>query len=140
MLMVPCILKLYVIWKRDFSYAILYICKSMSTLSKMKWNIPAVERLQLSMSLFWDVPQDRANINRIIDTNPDWLVERVFEYGKMKEVRLVIEWYGEDVVKEVLCQAESLSKICLAFAAVLFDLEKEAFKCYRYKRSHPIYY
>lgn len=138
--MVPCILKLYVIWKRDFSYAILYICKSMSTLSKMKWNIPAVERLQLSMSLFWDVPQDRANINRIIDTNPDWLVERVFEYGKMKEVRLVIEWYGEDVVKEVLCQAESLSKICLAFAAVLFDLEKEAFKCYRYKRSHPIYY
>lgn len=140
MLMVPCILKLYVIWKRDFSYAILYICKSMSTLSKMKWNIPAVERLQLSISLFWDVPQDRANINRIIDTNPDWLVERVFEYGKMKEVRLVIEWYGEDVVKEVLCQAESLSKICLAFAAVLFDLEKEAFKCYRYKRSHPIYY
>lgn len=138
--MVPCILKLYVIWKRDFSYAILYICKSMSTLSKMKWNIPAVERLQLSISLFWDVPQDRANINRIIDTNPDWLVERVFEYGKMKEVRLVIEWYGEDVVKEVLCQAESLSKICLAFAAVLFDLEKEAFKCYRYKRSHPIYY
>ena len=138
--MVPCILKLYVIWKRDFSYAILYICKSTSTLSKMKWNIPAVERLQLSISLFWDVPQDRANINRIIDTNPDWLVERVFEYGKMKEVRLVIEWYGEDVVKEVLCQAESLSKICLAFAAVLFDLEKEAFKCYRYKRSHPIYY
>ena len=138
--MVPRILKLYVIWKGDFSYAILYICKSMSTLSKMKWNIPAVERLQLSMSLFWDVPQDRANINRIIDTNPDWLVERVFEYGKMKEVRLVIEWYGEDVVKEVLCQAESLSKICLAFAAVLFDLEKEAFKCYRYKRSHPIYY
>ena len=138
--MVPRILKLYVIWKETSHTQFCTFVKAMSALSKTKWNIPAVERLQLSMSLFWDVPQDRANINRIIDTNPDWLVERVFEYGKMKEVRLVIEWYGEDVVKEVLCQAESLSKICLAFAAVLFDLEKEDFKCYRYKRSHPIYY
>ncbi len=103
-------------------------------------HIPVEERDKLSLALFWDVPRDRENISRIIEQNPEWLIERVFEIGTMEEIRMVIDWYGADKVKEVLCQAESLSKICVAFAASLFDLKKDAFKCYRYKRSHPIYY
>lgn len=108
--------------------------------TKINSNIPIEERLKLSMRLFWDVPRDRGNIDDIIDNCPAWLIRRAFEHGTMDDIRWVLQWYGEEMVKEALCQAESLSKVTVAFAAGLFDLEKDAFKCYRYKRSNPIYY
>lgn len=42
------------------------------------------EIAKLSKSLFWDVPQDSANIQRIVNHNSEWLIQRAFEYGAMR--------------------------------------------------------
>jgi hypothetical protein len=98
------------------------------------------EIAKLSKSLFWDVPQDSANIQRIANHNSDWLIQRAFEYGAMRDIRLVLSWYGNEKAIRVLCEAESLSRVTVGFACALFDLDKTNFKCYNYKRSNPIYY
>jgi hypothetical protein len=98
------------------------------------------EIAKLSRSLFWDVPQDSSNIQRIVNENPDWMIERAFEYGAMQDVRRVLAWYGNEKATRVLCSAESLAKETVGFACALFDLNKTDFKCYNYKRSNPIYY
>ena len=94
----------------------------------------------LSRSLFWDVPQDNSNIQRIVNQNPDWMIERAFEYGAMRDIRQVLSWYGKERAIRVLCSAESLSKVTVGFACALFDLNKNDFKCYNYKRSNLTYY
>ena len=94
----------------------------------------------LSNSLFWDVPGDAANRQRIAQENPNWLIERAFEYGTMHDVRCVIEWFGRDKAMQVLRSADSLSKVTVGFACALFDLNKTDFKCYNAKRSNRIYY
>lgn len=103
-------------------------------------NIAFNDYSSLSKSLFWDVPQDNANIERIVNQNPDWMIERAFEYGAMRDVRRVLSWYGKEKAISVLCEAESLAKETVGFACALFDLNKTDFKCYNYKRSNPIYY
>ena len=95
---------------------------------------------KLSLSLFWDVPQDLLNIQRIVKQNPDWMIQRAFEYGAMSDIRQVLGWYGKEKTIRVLCSAESLSKVTVGFASSLFDLNKTDFKCYNYKRSNPTYY
>lgn len=103
-------------------------------------QIPSEERDKLSTMLFWDVPRDKGNINRIIENNPDWLIQRAFERGTLRDVVLVMRWYGNDKVKETLRNAESLSKLCVGFACALLGMEKTDFKCYNYRRSNLIYY
>ena len=95
---------------------------------------------KLSRSLFWDVPNDLSNIQRIIRQNPDWTVRRAFEYGTMRDIRQVLSWYGKEKAIRVLCSSESLSKVTVGFVIALFDLNKTDFKCYNYKRSNPTYY
>lgn len=94
----------------------------------------------LSKALFWDVPSDTINIQRIANENINWLIERAFEYGTMKDIRYVLKWYGREKIVPVLCSAESLSKETVGFACALFELKKTDFKCYNYRRSNPIYY
>lgn len=98
------------------------------------------EIANLSKSLFWDVPQDSANRLRIANENADWMIQRAFEYGAMRDIRQVLSWYGNEKAIQVLCAAESLSRVTVGFACALFDLDKTNFKCYNYKRSNPIYY
>lgn len=63
------------------------------------------EITKLSRSLFWDVPQDIPNIQRIVNENPDWTIERVFEYGTMQDIRQVLAWYGKEKAISVLCSS-----------------------------------
>lgn len=104
------------------------------------WVVPEEERKQLSIALFWDVPKDEANLKKIVETNPYWFVERVFDHGNHQAKDLVIKWYGKELVIEILCWAESLRRDTVAFACSLFGLEKEAFRCVRYNRKNPFWY
>jgi hypothetical protein len=95
---------------------------------------------ELSKSLFWDVPDDVLNKHRIVHENPDWLIERAFEYGTMRDVRCTLKWFGREKIMQVLRSADSLSKVTVGFACALFNLNKTDFKCYSAKRSNLIYY
>ena len=98
------------------------------------------EITKLSGSLFWDVPRDKANIERIVNQNPDWMIQRAFEYGAMRDIRLVLSWYGNENAIRALCSAESLSKVTVGFACAFFDIKKTDFKCYNERGSNPNYY
>lgn len=103
-----------------------------------KWDVPIDERRNIRPMLFWDVSKDEANLNQIIETNPYWLSPRVFEHGLPEEIDLVIKWYGKETIIESLLWADSLRRNAVDLACSMFSLEKEAFRCVKYKSQNRI--
>lgn len=53
--------------------------------------------------LFWDIHEN--NIEIALRESSDWVIERVFEYGTLKDIFDVIDLYGREKVKQVLTVA-----------------------------------
>jgi hypothetical protein len=81
--------------------------------------------------LFWDVD--------LKDLDPDrskrLIIERIFALGKIKEIKIILDYYGKDVVLDVLRNLNYLDPKTLNFVLVFFNLSQESFKCYRRKQS-----
>ncbi|MFM8486036.1 MAG: DUF6922 domain-containing protein, partial [Bacteroidota bacterium] len=102
----------------------LYLCH-VNKLRKMS--------LQLRQSLFWD--SDVRTID--LQKHKAAIIERIITRGHLDEFRTMMEFYGKDVVKEVVLNARWLDKVTLAFCCTIFDVPKTAFRCYRLAQSNP---
>jgi hypothetical protein len=85
---------------------------------------------------FWDVDfsDNGSHLSRRL------IVERVFCFGTMKEIRLLIELYGKI---EILYELRNLNYIdpkTLNFIVKVFNLSKKSFKCYTRKQLTPQYW
>jgi hypothetical protein len=87
----------------------------------------------LKKEYFWDV-----NIEKLdIDSARRLIIERVFSLGSIKEMMLVIDYYGEDEVKKALTGLNYMDPKTFNFVSKVFDIPKNSFKCYSRMQLHP---
>jgi len=89
----------------------------------------------ISSRAFWDANFDELDL----DTNSNFIITRVFDYGKWNDIISILSYYGDDKVLETLINAECLTELGLHMASVIFNTNKNEFKCYTKKPFRPSY-
>jgi len=92
----------------------------------------------LSPQLFWDTRVEDVSWDR----HDSFIVERVLEYGMMKDWNLIKAAYGLERIKEVSLQLKYLSPRSLTLMAILSGKNIKEFRCYEQKllnQGHWIY-
>lgn len=96
-----------------------------------------IQQLNISKDLkpqyFWDVDIDKLDVDR----SKRLIIERVFVLGTAKEIMLVINYYGEKVVVDVLERLNYIDPKTLNFVSKLFNVSLQSFKCYTRKQLTP---
>ena len=80
----------------------------------------------LKPQYFWDVDisDNLDHISRRL------IIERIFSYGNLTEIKLLIDHYGKKEIVEELCSLNYLDPKTLNFVSKLFNKSKKNFKCY----------
>jgi hypothetical protein len=83
----------------------------------------------IKQKYFWDVDiTPGKNISKRL------IIERIFSYGTLSEINLLLRYYGEEEVKTTLLNLNYLDNKTLNFASKYFGLSKKEFKCYTRKQ------
>lgn len=90
---------------------------------------------QFSKHLFWDV--DRAKID--LQTHSAYVVQRVLEYGVMKDWKLLCSIWNIDEIAAIARELRSLDDVSLNFIATISNTPKENFRCYQWNFLHNIH-
>ncbi|MFN0036924.1 MAG: DUF6922 domain-containing protein [Saprospiraceae bacterium] len=88
---------------------------------------------ELDYGLFWDT--DAAAIDW--EKNARWVITRVLSRGNLPDFQELVLYYGLERIKTELLQVRFLDKKTLSFAAALFQVPKEKFRCYILRQSSP---
>ena len=83
----------------------------------------------IKQKYFWDV-----DITPGKPVSKRLIIERIFSYGTLSEINLLLRYYGEVEVKETLLNLNYLNKKTLNFASKYFGKSKKEFKCYTRKQ------
>lgn len=86
-----------------------------------------------SQHLFWDVDLADFDFNQ----HKNFFIQRVLEYGKMKDWELVKELYGMEAIKTAALNARSLDAVTLSFVSTIFQIDKTEFRCYKHRQLFP---
>lgn len=86
-----------------------------------------------SKHLFWDVDVDLFDLEKY----KLFFIQRVLEYGKINDWRLIKELYGMEAIKEASLNARSLDAVTLSFVSTLFKIDKTEFRCYKHRQLFP---
>ena len=89
--------------------------------------------MKFSKALFWDI--DVSDLDAC--KHERFIIPCVFMKGKLDDILQVIRYYGKEKVKDVLVQTRYLDKKTLSFAANLFHVSKNNFRCYKLSQSIP---
>ncbi len=116
-----------VISNKTFAYY-----KKLPTRSSVNYDSENITS-QLSSHLFWDV--ERVKID--LEKNKKWLVQRVLEYGLLKDWLIINKYYGISRIAEIAMQIKDLDEKSLAFISLLSCIPKESFLCYTTKQLRP---
>lgn len=90
-----------------------------------------MEKPRLNKRIFWDTDFHKIDYDKSYQS----VIERVFERGDVSDIREIRRYYGDEVIKNVLCRSKYLSKIKLFLASAIFELPLQNFKCYSSKQS-----
>ena len=86
---------------------------------------------QLNKNYFWDV-----DISLLAqEKSKRLIVERTFNLGTLKEIKLIIDFYGSESVASILCKLNYIDPKTLNFISLLFQIPKTKFKCYTRAQS-----
>ncbi len=89
-----------------------------------------------SPHLFWDV--DLSDFD--FQMHKVHLIQKVLEYGYIKDWKLLKEFYGLDTIKEVALNLRSLDAVTLSYLAAIFTIDKKEFRCYKHRQLFPNYW
>lgn len=89
-----------------------------------------------SPHLFWDV--DLYGFD--FDKHKTHLINKVLEYGMIKDWNLLKEVYGLETIKEVSLNLRSLDAVTLSYLSALFKIDKTEFRCYKHRQLYPTYW
>jgi hypothetical protein len=87
----------------------------------------------LSPHLFWDVDRSKIDWSK----NKKFIVQRVLEYGLMKDWQLIYSCYGIDNIAKTAMTIKDLDQRSLSFISLLSKVPKENFLCYTSMQSTP---
>ena len=86
-----------------------------------------------SQYLFWDVDLNEFDFEK----HKSHLIQKVLEYGFMKDWKLLKELYGLETIKEVSLNLRSLDAVTLSYLAAIFKTDKTEFRCYKNRQLYP---
>lgn len=86
---------------------------------------------QFSPNLFWDADSSILSM----DDHSGYIIQRVLEYGQMKDWRIINRYYGLDRIVEECKQLRTLDPFCLSFITTISHTNEEDYRCYQYKQS-----
>ncbi len=90
-------------------------------------------KLNLRPALFWDV-----NVNEVdLDKHQVSVIERIATRGHLDEFRAVMQFYGQETVKNTLLNARYLDKRTLSYCSLIFDVSITQFRCYKLAQLNP---
>ena len=89
-----------------------------------------------SKFLFWDVDLNGFDFQK----HKVHLIQKVLEYGFIKDWNLLKELYGLDTIKEVSLNLRSLDAVTLSYLAAIFKTDKTEFRCYKHTQLFPTYW
>lgn len=95
-----------------------------------------MKKLNIRKELFWDVNPERFNE----DSNKKLIIERVFCYGTINELKMIFSFYGTKTIIEEIQNAGFLDKKTFEFASTFLNIPRNKFKCYKKKQSAPTYW
>jgi len=82
----------------------------------------------IKQKYFWDV-----DITPGKPVSKRLIIERIFSFGTLSEINILLRYYGEEEVKNTLLNLNYLDNKTLNFASVYFKTIKKEFKCYTRK-------
>ncbi|MFY7911995.1 MAG: DUF6922 domain-containing protein [Emticicia sp.] len=91
-----------------------------------------MEKPNLSKQAFWDVDFDSLDYEK----EANWIIGRVFEWGKLSDLKNLLEFYGHKKCKDALLKAPFLRLNAISLGHLLLDIPKNKFKCYINRPSH----
>jgi len=87
----------------------------------------------LSKQAFWDVDMDKIDYEK----NAAHVIDKVFDRGTLNDIISVLNFYGDDKIKDALLNRRYLMNRTMSFACTLFDLKLEDFRSYQFKQLNP---
>jgi len=82
--------------------------------------------------LFWDV--DYKSLDE--EENKQIIIERVLNYGNLEEFKSIVNYYGYDVIRQVVYKVGYLDPKTLEFVTSFLNIDKEDLPCYTRSQLH----
>jgi hypothetical protein len=89
-----------------------------------------------SKHLFWDVDISTLDFEK----HKEYIVQRVLEYGVMKDFVLLIKYLSLNQVKNIAINLRSLDDRTLNFIATITNTPLQDFRCYTLKQSQQTHW
>jgi len=86
---------------------------------------------QLNKAYFWDTDTGQLDARQ----SKRLIIERIINFGNLREIQLIKEFYGIKEIKSTLCDLNYIDPKTLNFISLLFHIPKTKFKCYIRKQS-----
>ncbi len=93
----------------------------------------AIKVENLSKHLFWDVEPNKLNF----ETDKNFIITRILEYGLIKDWQLIYKYYGINEIAKVMIDARDIDDKSISFISLLSKIPRENFLCYITKQSTP---
>lgn len=91
---------------------------------------------QLKREYFWDV--DPAKLDAVKSSR--LIIERTLNYGTIKEISLILNFYGKKQVVDTVCQISYFDPKTMNFIRKFFGIPITDLKCYTRRLSMPQYW
>jgi hypothetical protein len=83
---------------------------------------------------FWDVDAKQLNIRKY----RQFVIERILEFGDERAIRWVRRAFGDDAIRQVVCQSRRISKRTANFWCLLLNIPKEKVACLFKRSRNPL--
>ncbi len=81
---------------------------------------------EFTENLFWDVRIESVDM----ENNAPYVVQRVLEYGKLSDWKLLLSYYGLARIVEIACHLRTLEPRAMSFISTVSETPKSHFRCY----------
>ena len=99
----------------------------------MKQEKQHIKISDFSPHLFWDTDKKKLDV----DEHKSFLIQRVLEYGLMKDWKLISAYYGIKKIGETATDFRILEPKALSFISTISKIPIKNFRCYNIKQSIP---
>ena len=92
--------------------------------------------LNISKNLFWDI--DISKFDNI--RNKKLIIERVISMGDLSDIKILIQFYGVETIKQEIINAGYLDNKTLSWVSNFLNISKTKFKCFAKRQSNLVHW
>ena len=83
---------------------------------------------------FWDTDPKKLDINKY----RQFVIERILEFGDEHAIRWLRKNFGDEAIKEVVCESRRISRRTANFWRLILDIPKEKVACLSRRSRNPL--